>query len=194
VVLLPNTLAHLNFEPVFFRNLSHFLLQVRFIITNSLLPPSSWGEALCQSVNKCDGGPKQLWNSAFECVFLQAHKQFGKSTIVGVMSEILLYRVWEGLHVGTVFGNLFGGSGALLKRWKSIWRICALFGAFPQKVVHLRVFWPVPALFGAPAYFLESPHDPKVPGGPFEGQAGYKGYQAYLLGFWKCFWRSWRIF
>jgi len=34
----------------------------------------SWGETLCASENKCDGGPQQLWNSAFECVFLQPHK------------------------------------------------------------------------------------------------------------------------
>ena len=92
VVLLPNTLAHLSFELV-------FLVLIAFSLSSSIyyhtlfVSPSSWGETLCESEFKCDGGPQQLWHSAFECVFLQAYKQFGNSIIVGGTIEIPVYQV-----------------------------------------------------------------------------------------------------
>ena len=72
MVLLPNTLAHLTVELVFFRCLSRFLFQVRFIITNGLFPPSLWGETLCQSEFNYNGGPNN-------CGFWLFHKHINSS-------------------------------------------------------------------------------------------------------------------
>jgi len=105
-----------------------------------------------------------------------------------------MYRVWEGLHVGGWLEIFLEALAHLLVHWKSIWCICALFDVSVHFLVRLCVFCHISALFGAPAHFLVSPHGPKVPGGSFEGQAGYKGVLVHILGSWKCFWRSWRLF